>query len=91
MRLVGARGFMRRAKEKKQEQGDCLRDGRGHGWRERGSNEEESVKPMQRGIRQAKQAVKPVPPAPVAGDAQMKRKDTCFTFMKLHAQWKRQL
>lgn len=55
------------------------------------SGEEQSVKPMQGGIGQAKQAVKPVPPAPVAGDAQMKRKDTCFTFMKLHVQWKRQL
>lgn len=91
MRLVGARGFMRRAKEKKQEQGERLRDGRGHGWRERGSGEQPSVKPMQGGIRQAKQSTKPVPPAPVAGDPQMKRIDTFFTFVKLHAQWKRQL
>lgn len=53
MRLVGAHGFMRRAKEKKQEQGDRLRDGRGHGWRERGSGEQQSVKPMQGGIKQA--------------------------------------
>lgn len=90
MRLVGAWGFMRRAKEKKQEQGEHLR-GRGHRWRERGSGGQPSAKPMQGGIRQAKQSTKPVPPAPVAGDPQMKRIDPFFTFVKLHAQWKRQM
>lgn len=51
-----------------------MRDGRGHGWRERGSGEQ----PMQGGIRQAKQSTKPVPPAPVAGDPQMKRIDPLY-------------
>lgn len=44
---------------------------------------EQRAKAVQRGIKRATESVKPVPPAPVAGEFQVNRTDTFFTFMKL--------
>lgn len=62
----------------------------GHGWRKRGSREN-SIKPMQGGIKQAKEPMKPVSPAPVTGDRNIKENRCILTFRKLHVQWKRQM
>lgn len=45
--------------------------------------EEQRAKPMQKGIPQATESIKPVPPAPVAGESQMNRTAMSSTFMKL--------
>lgn len=51
---------------------------------------EQRAKAMQRGIKQATDSVKPVPPVPVAGESQVTRTDTFFTFMKLHGKDRRE-